>query len=46
MLTSAQLDILRADILTHPELDSARLSGDDTALALYYNNLVNPAFIC
>ena len=45
MLTPAQLETLRADILTHSELDAARLAGDDIALAAYYNANATPDFV-
>lgn len=44
MLTTDQLNTLKADILTHPELDAARQSGDDAALADYYNTNASPDF--
>lgn len=42
--TQAQLNIIKADMLTHAELDAARLAGDDTTLAAYYNTIASPAF--
>jgi len=44
ILTSTQIEILRADILTHPELDAARQSGDDVVLAAYYNAQAVPDY--
>ena len=43
MLNPTQIATLRADILTHAELDAARLVGDDTTLAAYYNATASPA---
>lgn len=45
MLTNEQLLILKTDMLTHPELDSARQSGDDVFLANYYNAPATPTFV-
>jgi len=45
MLTPTQLEVLRADMLTHPELNAARASGDDAFLANYYNTIAVPVFI-
>lgn len=45
MLNSSQIEILRADILARPELDAARLSGDDIFLASFYNADASPAFV-
>lgn len=45
MLTNTQYTILKADMFSQPSLQTAIQTGDDVAIANFYNQLVVPEFI-